>query len=179
MVEALRPKRGGFLRPFGCAWFVRELLSGKAPYGSPRIDPDLGAPQSDIFYHYKMALRRATALDRATRDEEKRAGREHRSINPANIERLTEKHLVRIPYKAQGARFHSFVVYFSGLQRLGWVEPSGYEEPSAFQTNYPPGPPRRYFRLTQAGRKASDKQWSNPQLALYGKGQQGVGTQRE
>ena len=169
MVELLRPARGGFLRPFGCGWFIREFLLGHGPNGSPRIDPDVGAPQADIFHHYKLALMRATALDRATRAEEKRARREKRPINPDNIDRLAEKYLARMPYKAQGCRFHSFVVYFSTIQRLGWVEATGQEEASAFQDHYPPGPPRRYFRLTEAGRAASDDAWSNPHLALYGK----------
>jgi len=58
------------------------------------------------------------------------------------------------------------VVYFSTLQRLGWVDPSGKEEKSACQGNYPPGPPRKYFRLTRAGREAGDAAWSNPQVTL-------------
>jgi hypothetical protein len=168
MTLALKPKRGGFLRPFGCGEFIREFLLGHGPNGSPVIDPDIGAPQADIFYHYKKALMRATALDRATRAEEKRAWREKRSIDPANIEKLAEKYLARMPYKAQGCRFHSFGVYFSTIQRLGWVEPTGQEEPSSFQEHYPPGPPRRYFRLTDAGKTASETAWANPHRALYG-----------
>lgn len=168
MVELLRPERGGFLRPFGCGWFIREFLLGHGPNGSPMIDPNVGAPQADIFYYYKTSLLKATALDRATSTEETRARRERRSVNPDNIERLAERYLARMPYKAHGCRFHSFVVYFSTLQRLGWVEPTGREEMSAFQEHYPPGPPRRYFRLTEAGREASDTAWSNPQSALYG-----------
>jgi len=169
VVELLKPKRGGFLRPFGCGWFIRQFLLGYAPEGSPGIDPDVGAPQADIFYHYKMAILKATALDRATRMEEKRAQREKRSISPDNIEKLTEKYLSRMPYKANGCRYHSFVVYFSVLRRLGWVELTGEEEPSAFQSNYPPGQPRKYYRLTQAGREAGDAAWSNPHSALYGR----------
>jgi len=168
VVELLRPARGGFLRPFGCGWFIKELLLGNAPYGSPMIDPDVGAPQADIFHGYKIALLRATAVDRATKTEEKRARRERRSIDPDNIERLAETYLARMPYKAQGCRYHSFVTYFSNLQRLEWVEFSGVEEPSAFQENYPSGPPRRFYRLTAAGRAASDAAWSNPHLTLYG-----------
>lgn len=168
MTWPLRPKRGGFLRPFGCGWFIREFLLGKGPNGSPRIDPDVGAPQADIFHEYKMALMRATALDRAARTEEKRARREKRQINPDNIETLAERYLARTSYKAQGARFHSFVVYFSTIQRLGWVEATGREEPSEFQEHHPPGPPRRYFRLTEAGRQAGEAAWANPHLALYG-----------
>lgn len=168
MIEKLRPSRGGFLRPFGCASFIREFLLGHAPNGSPEIDSNVGAPQADIFYHYKMALRRATALDRATRAEERRARRERRSIQPDNIEKLAEKYLARMPYKAQGCRYHSFVVYVSNLQRLGWIEFTGQEEASAFQDNYPPGQPRRFFRLTDAGRQASEAAWRNPHRALYG-----------
>ena len=168
MVELLKPVRGGFLRPFGCGWFIREFLLGNGPYGSPVIDPEVGAPQADVFFHYKMSLMRATALDRATRVEEKRARREKRPINPENIEELAKRYLARMPYKAQGCRFHSFVVYFSNIQRLGWVEATGREEASAFQEHYPPGPPRRFFRLTEAGRGASETAWANPHLALYG-----------
>jgi hypothetical protein len=168
MVMLLKPRRGGFLKPFGCGWFIREFLLGNGPYGSPNIDPDVGAPQADIFHYYKMALMRATALDRATRVEEKRSRREKRPINPDNIERLAERYLARMPYKAQGCRFHSFITYFSDLQRLDWVEESSKVEHSAFQDNYPAGPPRKYYRLTQAGRQAGDTAWSNPHLALYG-----------
>ena len=170
MVEPLRPSRGGFLRPFGLGWFIREYLSGNGPYSSPAIDSTIGAPQADIFYHYKTALRLATAIDKATGAEEKRARKEKRALDPGNIERLTDHFLSRLPYKTSSCRYHSFVVYFSTLRRLGWVEFSGGEEPSAFQSNYPPGPPRKYYRLTQAGREAGDAAWSNPHSTLYGKG---------
>jgi len=165
----LKPSRGGFLRPFGCGWFIREFLLGHGPNGSPRIDPTVGACQVDIFNHYKTALVKAIALDRATRREEKLARREKRAISPEEIEKLTEMYLAHIPYKSTSCRYHSFVVYFSNLQRLGWVEESGKEEPSAFQDHYPRGQPRRYFRLTGAGREASEAAWANPQQALYGK----------
>ena len=170
MALQLKPARGGFLRPFGCGWFIHEFLIGHGPNGSPRIDPNVGAPQADIFYHYKTALLKATAVDRATRHEEKQARREKRAISPEEIERLTERYLARIPYKTTNCRYHSFVVYFSTLQRLGWVESTGKEESSAFQDHYPPGPPRKYFRLTKAGRDAGDAAWANPHLALYGGG---------
>ncbi len=164
----LKPKRGGFLRPFGCGWFIREFLSGNAPYGSAVIDPLVGSPQADIFHDYKVALMRATALEKAVKAEERKALREKRYINPDNITELANEYLARMPYKAQGCRFHSFVVYFSTLQRLAWVEPTGMKEASAFQDHYPPGPSRKYFRLTEAGKQASDRAWSNPHLALYG-----------
>jgi len=170
VVEPLRPSRRDFLRPFGCGQFIRKYLLGNGPNGSPTIDRELGAPQADILYYYKTALLKAIALDRATRKEERQARREKRAISPEEIERLTERYLARTPYKSTSCRFHSFIVYFSNLQRLGWVEPTGKEEPSAFQDHYPPGPPQRYFRLTKAGREAGDAAWANPHLALYGRG---------
>src|SRR3990170_533708 len=138
------------MRPFGCGWFIREFLLGRGPEGSPVIDTAVGAPQAEIFYHYKMALIRATAMDRATRREEQLARREKRAISPDNIERLTERYVARSSYKASGGRYHSFVVYFSNLRRLGWVEFIGKEEPSAFQDHYPQGPAPRYHHLTGA-----------------------------
>jgi hypothetical protein len=154
MTLPLRPQRGGFLRPFGCAWFVKEFLLGNAPHNSQVIEPEVGAPQSDIFYHYKQALRRVTAEDRAVRHEEKIAKKAKRPINPDNIETLTR-------------RYHSFVTYFSTLQKLGWVEPSGIVEASAFQANYPQGKPRIYFRLTEKGKSTPDYLWADPRKALY------------
>ncbi len=168
VTQTLKPKRGGFLRPFGCGWFVREFLSGSAPYGSPAIIPSIGAPQADIFYYYKQALRQSSAMDRATSAETKKAKAEKRPIDPNNINNLYQRYLVRMPYKANGCRYHSFVVYFSNLQRLGWVELSGKVEPSAFQGNYPPGQPRKYFRLTATGLASSNSAWANPYAALYG-----------
>ena len=167
MTLPLKPKRGGFLRPFGCGWFIWEYLLGKGPYDSPKIDPEIGAPQAVIFHDYKLALMRATALDRATRFEEKRAKREQRRVNPENIEILAQRFLSRMPYKAQGCRYHSFVVYFSNLQRLGWVEFTGKEALSSFQEHYPPGQPQKYFRLTKVGKEAGDTDWANPLRALY------------
>jgi hypothetical protein len=168
LATPLRPKRGGFLRPFGCAWFVRECLAGHSPHGAPPIDPKVGAVQSDIFRIYKTALIKATAMDRAIREEELQARRDRRAYDPERIEALAAKHEKSLPFKSTGCRYHSFVVYFSNLRRLGWVKPSGRSEPSSFQTNFPDGPSRRYYRLTAAGKRASDIAWANPRLALYG-----------
>ncbi len=59
----LIPGRGGFLRPFGCGWFIREFMLGHGPEGSPSIDPRIGACQEDVFYRYKKALHRAYSED--------------------------------------------------------------------------------------------------------------------
>ena len=112
---------------------------------------------------------RATALDRATAIEEKKAKKERRSINPDNIDRLAQRLLARMPYKTSACRFHSFIVYFSNIQRLGWVEATGKEEFSEFQDHYAPGQPRKYFRLTKAGKKATDSEWADPLRTLYGR----------
>ena len=88
MVELLKPARGGFLRPFGCGLFIRDFLLGKGPYGSPEIDPEVGACQADIFKQYKLSLRREISLDRATRFEERVARKKGRAISPDEIEEL-------------------------------------------------------------------------------------------
>ena len=67
MAVAMRPTIGGFLRPFGCGWFIREFLLGNGPEDSTKIDPGRGATQADINYQYKEALARATARERAER----------------------------------------------------------------------------------------------------------------
>jgi hypothetical protein len=167
-VLPLRPRRGGFLRPFGCGWFIREYLLGHGPYDSPTINPSLGAPQADIFRCYKLALIRETASSRATAAEERAAKLQKRSINLSNIEELIIKYLEQIPYKFVGCRYHSFVVYFSTLRRLKWVETSGHEEPSDFQQNYPQGRPRIYYRLTPAGISAPESYWHNPYSVYRG-----------
>ncbi len=164
----LRPKKGGFLRPFGCGWFIREYLSGNAPYGSPAINPSVGAPQADIFHYYKMALIGEWAMDRAVSLAEKSARKQGRFFSPDQVEDLIKKIAPTIPYKTTACRYHSFVVYFSMLIRLSWVEPSGHREPSAFQDNFPNGPPRKYYRLTGAGLGAGDSAWANPQRAERG-----------
>lgn len=141
---------------------------GYGPYGSDIIDPSVGAPQADIFYNYKNALQYETAVDRATRDEERLAKQQKRRISPSNIDKLTQRYLNTSTYRRCGCRYHSFITYFGNLQRLGWVEFTGREEPSHIQDNYPPGPPRRFYRLTAAGLAASGSLWVNPRYALYG-----------
>ncbi|MDO8491582.1 MAG: hypothetical protein Q7T04_06180, partial [Dehalococcoidia bacterium] len=66
-------------------------------------------------------------------------------------------------------RYHSFLVYFGQLKRLGWVEPTGDSEASSIQGNYAAAPERIYYRLTKAGQEADEALWSNPQFALYPK----------
>ena len=60
------------MRPFGCAWFIREFLLGHGPESAPAIDPDTGACQEDMFYHYKLALHRACAEDATAWENDER-----------------------------------------------------------------------------------------------------------
>lgn len=166
--EIIRPYKGGFLRPFGLGTFIREYLTGVGPYGSSEIDPVEGACQTDIREEYKMALFREHAEDAVARELERRIKRKLPPMTDEEEDRFRLRAFERIPYKYTSIRSHSFARYFGMLTGLGWVEPTGKEETSAFQEQYPEAQPRRYFRLTGQGRAASDFDWSNPQRALYG-----------
>jgi hypothetical protein len=167
MVIGIRPERGGFVRAFGCGIFIRDFLLGRGPEGSKKIDPSEGAPQTDVFDEYKSALLRSFARDSVERLEEARI----KAGKPAFTEVEYEEHLSyfleRIPRKFTRMRYSSFCCYFGHLQRLKWVEKSGKIEVSAFQEKYPPAPSRVFYRLTDAGRAASDAEWSNPVVTLY------------
>ncbi len=167
MSIVVRPARGGFLRPFGCGWFIREFLLGHGPQGSPTIDPQVGTCQADIFYYYKIALQKAYAEDAVDRENEQRIRDGKPIYNPEEYAERVKLYQKRIPYKTYKARYHSFQRYFHWLKQLGWVEFTGQEELSSLQEHYSPSPPRRYFRLSDVGRTASETAWSNPHRALY------------
>jgi hypothetical protein len=170
MATPLRPNRGGFLRPFGCGWFIREFLLGHGPQGTPMIDPKIGACQEDIFYHYKLALHKAYAEDTIAYENEERIKKGLPIYSEAEYMERLEYYMSRIPYKLVKCRYHSFQRYFHWLKQLRWVEFTEKEEKSSVQENmpdYPQAPPRRYFRLTRRGIEAHDHEWSNPQLTLY------------
>ena len=154
MIELLRPTTGGSLRPFGTAWFVVEFLKGFGPENSRQIDPEVGAPMTDIHYEYKSALHRAFARDRTEREEERRIGKGQPAYTEEEYADRLQYYISRIPYKLVKMRYSSFTRYFGHLKRLGWVEETGKTEPSTFQDDYPPAPPRVYYRLTEAGKKA-------------------------
>jgi len=166
MVTSIRPSRGGFLGPFGCGWFIREFLLGHGPEGAPAIDSYRGAPQEDIFYHYKLALRRAYAEDAVAWENEERVRQGKPIYSPEEYAERFGTLLKRIPYKLTKCRYHSCQRYFHLLKQLAWVEFIGEEEVSSLQANYPDAPPRRYYRLTKTGIQAPNWQWSNPQLTL-------------
>jgi len=169
VVELLRPRRGGFLRPFGCGEFIRSFLLGQGPQGSARIDSETGAPIEDIRSAYKDALLRAHAEDMVALAMEK------------GIELSLEEALRRIPHRLTKVRSHSFYRYFHHLKMLGWVEPTGEEEGSLLggmpgarvehtlegTTLVEVPQPRRFYRLSTKGKTAPEIAWRDPLQAIY------------
>jgi len=84
---ALRPSKGGYMRPFGCAWFIVEYLKGNGPEGSNKIDPDVGACMVDIHQAYKSALHRSYAEDTVAQEEEQR---KKKGLPPPSVEEAQE-----------------------------------------------------------------------------------------
>ncbi len=166
MVMRLTPNRGGFLRPFGCGWFIREFLKGNGPEGSTKIEPNLGSTQADINFEYKDALARATARERAERIISNLVVK-GTDVTEEEAERIYQRELRRLSRKFTHMRYHSFLMYFGVLKRLGWVETTEKTEPSAIQDNYPAAPERVYYRLTKVGIQAGEELWSNPLFTLY------------
>ena len=165
MVMRLMPSRGGFLRPFGCGWFIREFLLGKGPESSPRLILS-GAPQADINFEYKEALARATAREKAERIISRMVV-SGADVTEEQAEVIYQRELKRISRKFTHMRYHSFLMYFGVLKRLGWVESTEETEASAIQDNYSAAPERTYYRLTKKGIEAGTEYWSNPLFTLY------------
>jgi hypothetical protein len=162
----LRPNKGGFMKPLGCGHFIREFLLGNGPEGSRIINPEHGAAQADINFEYKEALARATARERAERIISRMVV-SGTDVTEEQADRIYERELKKVSRKFTHMRYHSFMMYFGVLKRLGWVEPTGRTERSAIQDNYPPAPERVYYRLTKEGIASGDEQWSNPLFTLY------------
>jgi len=169
MVAGIRPTTGGFLRPFGTAWFIMEFLKGNGPEDSKRIGPDEGAPMVDILAEYKSALLRAFARDAVEREEERRIKRGLGAFSEEEYGERLEYYFNRIPYKFTRMRYSSFTRYMGHLKRLEWIEETGKVEPSGLQDYYPPAPSRVYYRLTDRGWKATIAEMSNPIRTLYPK----------
>ena len=166
MVLGIRPTRGGFLRPFGCGWFIREFLLGNGPEGSAKINPVHGSTQADINFEYKEALARATARERAERIISNMVVK-GADVSEEEAEKIYQRELKRVSRKFTHMRYHSFLMYFGVLKRLEWVEVTEEIQPSSIQENYPSAPSRIYYRLSKQGIKASEDLWSNPLFTLY------------
>jgi|GEM_PF-217638 len=166
----VRPSRGGYIRAFGCGWFIKEFLLGRGPQGAAAVDPRKGACQTDIWFHYKRAVHRAYAEDTVAREQEKRIRQRLEPYSEEEYARLVERHFHRIPYKLVKARYHSFRRYFHYLKQLEWVELTGEEERSILQEetdDHHDAHPRKLYRLTREGIEAPDEDWSNPQRLIY------------
>jgi hypothetical protein len=161
---------------------------GHGPEDTPKIDPDRGESIAEIRRHYKGAVHRAIARDAAEYEISDRVLAGEVLTEEQELE-IFEKYYRRIPRRATQVRYHSFTSYFGFLQRLKWVEATGEEQisdnlggrPGALVEEIMPGrhivevpQPRRFFRLTQAGKQAPDREWSNPLVTLYGQIHGGV-----
>lgn len=142
-----RPSRGGFLRAFGCAQFIIPFLKGEGPYGSALIDPKRGAPQADIIREYKEALRRDLAGDMVAKEIERRIEANQTPMSDEEEDILLSYFIERLPLRSTKMRYHSFLVYFGMLKRLGWVEPTGEEEFSEAQEAMSAGPQKAPVRV--------------------------------
>ena len=100
---------------------IREFLLGNGPEGSRVIEPQQGAPQADINYEYKEALAGATARERAERIISRMVV-SGADVTEEQAEKIYEREMKRISRKFTHMRYHSFLMYFGVLKRLGWVE---------------------------------------------------------
>ena len=170
MANEIRPTRGGYKREIGCGIFIRDFLLGQGPFGTPAIDPEKGACQEDIFYHYKLALHQSFARSTTEKAEERRIKRGEPAFTTEEYQSLLEHCLTQIPYKLVKSRYHSFRRYFHWLKQLEWVEFTGEEEVSVLQDttgHHPDAYPRKLYRLARKGIQASEEDWSHPQRVLY------------
>ena len=145
---------------------IREFLLGNGPEGSTEIDPHRGAAQADINFEYKEALAWATARERAERIISRMVV-SGVDVTEEQADTIYERELKRISRKFTHMRYHSFLMYFGVLKRLGWVEVTTETEESSIQENYPQAPGRVYYRLTKQGIEAGEEPWSNPLFTLY------------
>ncbi len=173
--ERYGPMKPGRERPFGACQFIMEFLKGRETIsgkeGEIAIDkpiaPDKGAPQVEIVRNYKMAIHQSWVQDRITIEEEKRIKKGHPSFTAEEAEERARV-LVNRPMNRCRMRYHSFLIYFGMLKRLGWVETTGETEQSMLQLkNLPDASPRVYYRITPGGMAATEDQVRNPLMALY------------
>ncbi|MDP2730574.1 MAG: hypothetical protein Q8O55_08820 [Dehalococcoidales bacterium] len=170
--DSLQPGRE---RPFGACQFIIEFLKGHTSISGKEgeiaidkpIDPARGAPQVEIVRNYKLAIQQSWVQDRMTLEEEKRIRKGKPAFTTEEAEERTRV-LMNRPMNRCRMRYHSFLIYFGMLKRLGWVETTGETEQSMLQLkNLPDASPRVYYRITPGGMAASEIQVRNPLMALY------------
>ncbi|MDP2660670.1 MAG: hypothetical protein Q8R28_08070 [Dehalococcoidia bacterium] len=170
--RSLPAARGGFHRAFGLWEFIVAYLSAQGRVDDVDIDrpndPSLGAPMTDIRSAYNLALTEEQAQRRAFEREERdargtvgrggRAAREARPLSEERVRELTARYAghkteegFRKAVRGGKLSYNSFTVRMGELRRMGWVEVSGYREPSRFEDIRPGSPERKFLRLTAAG----------------------------
>ena len=132
---------------------MAEMLSLK-PEDEKRLHPE--------------ALARATAREHAERVISRMVV-SGVDVTEEEAGKIYQRELRKVSRKFTHMRYHSFLMYFGVLKRLGWVETTNETEPSSIQDNYPPAPLRVYYHLTQKGIEAGEELWSNPLFTLYPK----------
>lgn len=88
MVTGIRPGRGGFLRPFGCGFFIRDFLLGRGPeYGVP----SMVKCRYHSFVMYFGMLKKLEWVE-STREEEVSTPQDYyEGFEPRRYYRLTKK----------------------------------------------------------------------------------------
>ncbi|MDO8634907.1 MAG: hypothetical protein Q7R34_01495 [Dehalococcoidia bacterium] len=186
------PERYGSLqpgreRPFGACQFIIEFLKGHTSISGKEgeiaidkpIDPARGAPQVEIVRNYKLALHKYSVRERIMMEEEKRIKKGMLAFTAEEAEERARV-LMNRPMNRCRMRYHSFLIYFGMLKRLGWVEVTmvlspedqkiALTEPSMLQLrNLPEASSRVYYRITPRGMAATEDQVRNPLMALYPK----------
>jgi hypothetical protein len=163
----IKPQNGGFQRLIRTTDFILRFLKGEGPEGEKRIDPRIGAPMVDIFFEYKNALFKLFAREKVELEEEKQIRLGKPAYTQEEYSARLEYYLSRIPSKFFRMRYSSFTRYFGHLVRLGWVVKTGFSERSSLQNDYPPAPSRIYYKITEKGRKATEKEIADPIQTLY------------
>jgi hypothetical protein len=68
-------------------------------------------------------------------------------VTEAEAEKIYQRELKRVSRKFTHMRYHSFLMYFGVLKRLGWVGVTKRTEASTILENYPLAPERTYYDL--------------------------------
>jgi hypothetical protein len=61
-------------------------------------------------------------------------------VTEKEADKIYQRELKRVSRKFTYMGYHSFLMYFGVLKRLGWVEATGQSEVSSVQDNYPLAP---------------------------------------
>jgi hypothetical protein len=114
----LRPQNGGFHRHFGPGQFIVDFLKGNGAEESKEINPNIGAPMTDIHFEHKSSPHRAHARDAVEWEEERRIRRGKTAYSEEEYQQQLQYFLDHIRYKLRKMRYASFTRYFGHLKRF-------------------------------------------------------------